>query len=143
MLNMGFIEDIESILSNLNEERQTLLFSATMPRQIKNLAKKYMKADAQHIVIAKKSMTVSKIQQSYFLVNPSNKFDSLCRILDVDNPTTTIMFCKTKKGVDELVDALHSKGYSVEGMHGDMKQSQRMNTLAKFKNGQLRLSCSY
>ncbi|MFR1707533.1 MAG: DEAD/DEAH box helicase [Clostridium sp.] len=137
MLNMGFIEDIESILSNLNEERQTLLFSATMPRPIKNLAKKYMKTDAQHIVIAKKSMTVSKIQQSYFLVNPSNKFDSLCRILDVDNPTTTIMFCKTKKGVDELVDALHGKGYSVEGMHGDMKQSQRMNTLAKFKNGQL------
>ncbi len=118
MLNMGFIEDIESILSNLNEERQTLLFSATMPRPIKNLSKNYMKPDAQHIVIAKKSMTVSKIQQSYFLVNSSNKFDSLCRILDVDNPTTTIMFCKTKKGVDELVDALHGKGYSVEGMHG-------------------------
>jgi len=137
MLNMGFIEDIESILSNLNEERQTLLFSATMPRPIKNLSKNYMKPDTQHIVIAKKSMTVSKIQQSYFLVNSSNKFDSLCRILDVDNPTTTIMFCKTKKGVDELVDSLHSKGYSVEGMHGDMKQSQRMNTLAKFKNGQL------
>ncbi len=137
MLNMGFIEDIESILSNLNEERQTLLFSATMPRPIKNLSKNYMKPDAQHIVIAKKSMTVSKIQQSYFLVNSSNKFDSLCRILDVDNPTTTIMFCKTKKGVDELVDALHGKGYSIEGMHGDMKQSQRMNTLAKFKSGQL------
>lgn len=137
MLNMGFIEDIESILSNLSEERQTLLFSATMPRQIKNLAKNYMKKDLEHIAIAKKSMTVSKIQQYYFLVNQSNKFDSLCRILDVDNPTSAIMFCKTKKGVDELVDALHSKGYSVEGMHGDMKQSQRMNTLAKFKNGSL------
>lgn len=137
MLNMGFIEDIESILSNLSEERQTLLFSATMPRQIKNLAKNYMKKDTEHIAIAKKSMTVSKIQQSYFLVNPSNKFDSLCRILDVDNPNSAIMFCKTKKGVDEIVDALHSKGYSVEGMHGDMKQSQRMNTLAKFKNGSL------
>ncbi|MEG0308085.1 MAG: DEAD/DEAH box helicase [Clostridium sp.] len=137
MLNMGFIEDIESILSNLSEERQTLLFSATMPRQIKMLSKNYMKQDTQHIAIAKKSMTVSKIKQSYFLVNSSNKFDSLCRVLDVDNPTTTILFCKTKKGVDELVDSLHSKGYSVEGMHGDMKQSQRMNTLAKFKNGQL------
>lgn len=137
MLNMGFIEDIESILSNLSEERQTLLFSATMPRQIKNLAKNYMKKDTEHIAIAKKTMTVSKIHQSYFLVNQSNKFDSLCRILDVDNPTSAIMFCKTKKGVDELVDALHSKGYSVEGMHGDMKQSQRMNTLAKFKNGSL------
>lgn len=137
MLNMGFIEDIESILSNLSEDRQTLLFSATMPRQIKNLAKNYMKPDTEHIAIAKKSLTVSKIHQYYFLVNSSNKFDSLCRILDVDNPTTAIMFCKTKKGVDELVDALHSKGYNVEGMHGDMKQSQRMNTLNKFKAGTL------
>ncbi len=137
MLNMGFIDDIESILSNLNEDRQTLLFSATMPRQIKNLAKNYMKPDIEHIAIAKKSMTVSKIKQYYFLVNQSNKLESLCRILDVDNPTSAILFCKTKKGVDELVDALQGKGYVVEGMHGDMKQSQRLNTLKKFKSGNL------
>jgi ATP-dependent RNA helicase DeaD len=137
MLNMGFIEDIESILSNLREDRQTMLFSATMPRQIKNLSKNYMKPDAQHIAIAKKSMTVSKIKQFYFTVNPASKFESLCRILDVDNPKTAILFCKTKKGVDELVGAMQSKGYVVEGMHGDMKQTQRLNTLNKFKSGNL------
>ncbi len=137
MLNMGFIEDIESILSNLSEDRQTMLFSATMPRQIKNLAKNYMKPDAQHIAIAKKSMTVSKIKQYYFTVHSANKFESLCRILDVDNPKTGILFCKTKKGVDELVEAMQSKGYVVEGMHGDMKQTQRLNTLKKFKSGNL------
>lgn len=137
MLNMGFIEDIESILSHLSEDRQTLLFSATMPRQIKNLAKNYMRPDTEHITIAKKSMTVSKIKQYYFIVNSANKFESLCRVLDVDNPKTGILFCKTKKGVDELVEAMQGKGYVVEGMHGDMKQTQRMNTLKKFKSGNL------
>lgn len=137
MLNMGFIEDIEAIISSLKEDRQTLLFSATMPRQIKNLAKNYMKADAKHVAIAKKSLTVSKIEQYYFEVNPKNKFEVLCRILDVDAPKSAILFCKTKRGVDELVDALQGKGYIVEGMHGDMKQTQRLNTLKKFKTGHL------
>jgi len=134
---MGFIEDIEAIISSLKEDRQTLLFSATMPRQIKNLAKNYMKADAKHVAIAKKSLTVSKIEQYYFEVNPKNKFEVLCRILDVDAPKSAILFCKTKRGVDELVDALQGKGYIVEGMHGDMKQTQRLNTLKKFKTGHL------
>jgi ATP-dependent RNA helicase DeaD len=137
MLNMGFIEDIESILSNLSEDRQTLLFSATMPRAIKILSKKYMRPDTKTISIEKKSLTVSKIAQHYYEVNSKNKFESLCRILDVDAPKTCILFCKTKKGVDELVEALQPRGYIVEGMHGDMKQSQRMNTLKKFKNGNL------
>lgn len=137
MLNMGFIEDIEAIIHNLPETRQTMLFSATMPRQIKNLAKNYMKPDAQHIAIAKKSLTVSKIEQYYFEVSPKNKLEALCRILDVDAPKSAILFCKTKKGVDELVGSMQSKGYIVEGMHGDMKQIQRLNTLNKFKSGKL------
>ncbi|MGV8983726.1 DEAD/DEAH box helicase [Clostridium sp.] len=137
MLNMGFIDDIESILSNLSEDRQTMLFSATMPRAIKVLSKKYMKTDTKIISIEKKSMTVSKTRQYYYEVNPKTKFESLCRILDVDAPKTCILFCKTKKGVDELVDALQPRGFTVEGMHGDMKQSQRMNTLKKFKEGNL------
>jgi len=137
MLNMGFIEDIESILSNLSEDRQTMLFSATMPRAIKTLSKKYMKPDTKIIEIEKKSMTVSKTSQYYYEVNSKNKFESLCRILDVDAPKTCILFCKTKKGVDELVNALQPRGYTVEGMHGDMKQSQRMSTLKKFKDGKL------
>jgi ATP-dependent RNA helicase DeaD len=137
MLNMGFIEDIESIISNLSAERQTLLFSATMPRAIKILSKKYMQPNTKIIAIEKKSLTVSKIGQFYYEVNSKNKFESLCRILDVDAPKTCILFCKTKKGVDELVEALQPRGYTVEGMHGDMKQSQRMNTLKKFKDGNL------
>lgn len=137
MLNMGFIEDIESIISNLSEDRQTLLFSATMPRAIKILSKKYMHPDTKIIAIEKKSMTVSKTKQYYYEVNSKNKFESLCRILDVDAPKTCILFCKTKKGVDELVEALQPRGYTVDGMHGDMKQSQRMNTLKKFKDGNL------
>ncbi|MBZ9688208.1 DEAD/DEAH box helicase [Clostridium estertheticum] len=137
MLNMGFIEDIEDILSNLSEDRQTMLFSATMPRAIKILSKKYMKTNTKIIAIEKKSMTVAKTQQYYYEVNLKNKFESLCRILDVDAPKTCILFCKTKRGVDDLVVALQPRGYSVEGMHGDMKQSQRMNTLKKFKDGNL------
>ncbi|MFT5874390.1 MAG: ATP-dependent RNA helicase DeaD [Clostridium sp.] len=137
MLNMGFIEDIESIISNLSEDRQTLLFSATMPRAIKILSKKYMHPETKIIAIEKKSLTVSKTKQYYYEVNSKNKFESLCRILDVDAPKTCILFCKTKKGVDELVDALQPRGYTVEGMHGDMKQSQRMSTLKKFKDGNL------
>ncbi|GAA0124647.1 DEAD/DEAH box helicase [Clostridium sp. CTA-19] len=137
MLNMGFIEDIELIISNLKKDRQTLLFSATMPKAIKSLAQNYMKSDAKHIAIAKQSLTVSKIKQFYFEVSQKDKLEALCRILDVDAPKSAILFCKTKRGVDELVSALQSKGYIVEGMHGDMKQLQRLNTLKKFKTGNL------
>ena len=136
---MGFIEDIEAIIKNLTDERQTLLFSATMPKQIKNLAKNYMKKEAKHITIAKKSLTVSKIKQFFFEVNGKNKLEALSRILDVDMPKSAILFCKTKKGVDELVEAMQGKGYVVEGMHGDMRQTQRLNTLNKFKSGKLNL----
>ncbi|MDP4145220.1 MAG: DEAD/DEAH box helicase [Bacillota bacterium] len=137
MLNMGFIEDIEYIVKNSNSERQTMLFSATMPDEIKKLAKRYMKAETKHITIAKNAMTVSTIGQFYYEIKQKDRFESLCRILDVDEPSTAIIFCKTKKGVDELVGAMQARGYSVEGMHGDMNQNQRMNTLRKFKEGNL------
>ncbi|MEG1798501.1 MAG: DEAD/DEAH box helicase, partial [Clostridium sp.] len=101
MLNMGFIDDIESVINELPEDRQTLLFSATMPPQIKKLAQKYMKPDLKHIQIKKVAMTVSKIEQKYFDVNHRNKFEALCRVLDYDTPEIAIVFCRTKKGVDE------------------------------------------
>ncbi|CAM2851684.1 DEAD/DEAH box helicase [Hathewaya histolytica] len=138
MLNMGFIQDIEDIVKNCKEDRQTLLFSATMPKEIKNLAKRYMKKDAKHIAVVKKSMTVSSVEQYYFEVKPKKRFEAFCRIIDVDNPEAAIIFCKTKRGVDELVESMQSRGYSVEGMHGDMSQNQRMNTLRKFKEGNLK-----
>jgi ATP-dependent RNA helicase DeaD len=137
MLNMGFIEDIEEILKNASKERQTMLFSATMPDEIKKLTKRYLKPDSKHISIIKNTMTVSTVSQYYYEIKQKDRFESFCRILDVDEPASAIIFCKTKRGVDELVEAMQARGYSVEGMHGDMNQNQRMNTLRKFKEGNL------
>jgi ATP-dependent RNA helicase DeaD len=135
MLNMGFIDDIEEIIKNSNEDRQTMLFSATMPSEIKKLAKRYMKPETKHVAILKSSMTVATVDQYYYEIKNKDRFESLCRILDVDEPSSAIIFCKTKRGVDELVEGLQSRGYSAEGMHGDMNQNQRINTLRKFKEG--------
>lgn len=133
MLNMGFIEDIEEIIKSCNQERQTMLFSATMPKEIKELAQQYMKTDSKHVIIEKSTMTVSTVSQYYYEIKQKDRFETLCRILDVDDPSSVIIFCKTKKGVDELVEGMQSRGYNVEGMHGDMSQNQRINTLRKFK----------
>lgn len=137
MLDMGFIDDIGEIISHCSKERQTMLFSATMPHEIEKLAKNYMKSDTKHISIVKKTMTVSTVHQYYYEIKRKDRFESFCRILDVDEPTTAIIFCKTKKGVDELVESMMARGYNVEGMHGDMNQNQRLNTLRKFKEGNL------
>ena len=137
MLNMGFIDDIRDIMSTLDENKQTLLFSATMPDQIKKLASRYMKPEMKHISIVKNTMTVSLTQQYYYEIKHKDRFEALCRILDVDEPESSIIFCKTKRSVDELVEAMQTRGYVVEGMHGDMGQNQRMNTLKKFKEGNL------
>lgn len=137
MLNMGFIDDIEEIIKNSNAQRQTMLFSATMPDQIKRLSKRYMKTDTKHISIIKSTVTVAKVTQNYYEIKNKDRFEVLCRILDVDEPSSAIIFCKTKKGVDELVDGMSSRGYNVEGMHGDLNQNQRINTLRKFKEGNL------
>jgi len=137
MLNMGFIDDMEEIIKNTNPDRQTLLFSATMPDQIKKLATRYMKKDSKHITIAKNTVTVEKIKQYYYEIKHKDRFETLCRILDVDEPSSALIFCKTKRGVDELVEWMKGRGYNVEGMHGDMAQNQRISTLRKFKEGNL------
>lgn len=134
MLNMGFVDDIENILKSCNDDRHTLLFSATMPSEIKKIAKKYMKKDAKHVAIAQNSMTVSSVEQYYYEVKQKNKFESLCKVLSVDEPVRAIIFCKTKRGVDELVESMKEKGFSAEGMHGDMTQNHRLNTLNRFKD---------
>jgi ATP-dependent RNA helicase DeaD len=110
-----------------------------MPEPIARLAKRYMKPDAKLISIKKSSLTVSKIEQSYFMINNKHRLEALCRLLDLDNPSSAIIFCRTKRGVDELVQELQSKGYMVEGMHGDMTQVHRLTTLNKFKEGTLNL----
>lgn len=137
MLNMGFIDDIETILQTVPEQRHTVLFSATMPSDIKKIASFYMKEDYQHIQIKAKTMTASTVSQYYFETKVNRRFEVLCRILDSREMDNTIIFCKTKRSVDEVVAAMQQKHYNVEAMHGDLSQNQRMNTLRRFKNGQI------
>lgn len=134
MLNMGFREDIELILNELPKERQTLLFSATMPKPIMDIAKKYQK-DATLIKVVKKELTVPKIEQYYYEVRPKNKLEVLTRLLDMYDPKLSLVFCNTKKQVDELVSALQLRGYFAEGLHGDLKQQQRDRVMASFRGG--------
>ncbi len=134
MLNMGFREDIETILSQIPEERQTILFSATMPQPILEIARTYQK-DAQMIRVVKKELTVPKIEQYYYEVSQRNKEDVLARLLDMYNPKLCLVFCNTKKQVDELTSALQGRGYFAEGLHGDLKQQQRDRVMHSFRNG--------
>jgi ATP-dependent RNA helicase DeaD len=134
MLNMGFIEDIESILASTPAERQTLLFSATMPGPIQRMAEKFMK-DPQIIRVKTKEMTVPSIEQYYLEVVERNKFDVLTRLLDIQSPELAIVFGRTKRRVDELSEALTLRGYTAEGIHGDLTQAKRMSVLRKFKEG--------
>ena len=134
MLNMGFRDDIETILSQVPEERQTVLFSATMPGPILDIAKTYQK-DAQIIRVVKKELTVPKIEQYYYEVTHKNKEDVLSRLLDMYNPKLSLVFCNTKKQVDELTSALQGRGYFAEGLHGDLKQQQRDRVMNSFRNG--------
>jgi ATP-dependent RNA helicase DeaD len=134
MLNMGFIEDIESILASTPAERQTLLFSATMPGPIQRMAEKFMK-DPQIVRVKTKEMTVPLIEQYYIEVQERNKFDVLTRLLDIQSPELAIVFGRTKRRVDELAEALTLRGYTAEGIHGDLTQAKRMSVLRKFKEG--------
>ncbi len=134
MLNMGFREDIETILSQIPEERQTVLFSATMPGPILEIARTYQK-NAETIRVVKRELTVPKIEQYYYEVTQRNKEDVLSRLLDMYNPKLSLVFCNTKKQVDELTSALQGRGYFAEGLHGDLKQQQRDRVMHSFRNG--------
>lgn len=134
MLNMGFREDIETILGQLPEERQTMLFSATMPKPILEIAKRYLH-EPEIVKVIQKELTVPKIEQYYYEVNPRKKNDVLSRLLDMYDPSLSLVFCNTKRKVDELVADLKGRGYFAEGLHGDMKQSQRDRVMNGFRNG--------
>lgn len=138
MLNMGFIEDIEAILKDIPEERQTLLFSATMPRQVQILAQRFMK-NPEMVSINAKQMTVPNTEQIYMEVHERQKFDVLCRLLDIESPDLCIVFGRTKRRVDELGEALNKRGYAAEGIHGDLTQSKRDSVLRKFKEGTIEI----
>ena len=134
MLNMGFLEDMETILSQLPTERQTIMFSATMPPEIQKIAESFKK-DPQVIRVVKKELTVPKVTQYYYEVKPRTKVEVMCRLLDLYAPKLSVAFCNTKKQVDELVDELQGRGYFAEGLHGDLKQIQRDRVMNSFRNG--------
>lgn len=134
MLNMGFREDIETVLRDIPEDRQTILFSATMPKPILDITKNFQK-DAQLVKVVKKELTVENIDQYYYEVKQKNKEEVLSRLLDMYNPKLSLVFCNTKRRVDELAEALKGRGYFAEGLHGDLKQSQRDRVMNGFRKG--------
>lgn len=137
MLDMGFIDDIEAILQNIPAEgRQTLLFSATMPAPIASLAVKYMN-EPRKVSISKEQLTVPLIDQWYY--ETREKLEGLCRVLDVEDIGRLIIFCRTKKGVDDLVASLQARGYMSDGLHGDLSQAQRDRVMKKFRDGKLEI----
>ena len=134
MLNMGFLEDMETILGQLPEDRQTVMFSATMPMAIQEIARKFQKSPV-NVKVVKKELTVPKVTQYYYEVKPKTKVEVMCRLLDMYAPKLSVAFCNTKKQVDELVQELQGRGYFAEGLHGDLKQEQRDRVMNSFRNG--------
>ncbi|MDR4509243.1 MAG: DEAD/DEAH box helicase [Candidatus Brocadiaceae bacterium] len=132
MLNMGFIEDIESILTKTNPEKRMLLFSATMPETILRIAKKYMR-DYEFIIIKKEQPTSTLTDQIYFEVTESDKLEALCRIIDFEHEFYGLIFCRTKIDADRIANKLLDRGYAAEALHGDLSQYQRERILEKFK----------
>lgn len=138
MLDMGFIDDIEWILQQVPKNRQTMLFSATLPDTIKELARRYMRAPRE-VIVSSESLTVPQTEQVYINVGRKNKLWALCRILDIEKPQLAMVFCSTKRMVDMLADKLSAYGYSADGIHGDLTQTARDKVMAKFRSGKLRI----
>ncbi len=132
MLNMGFIEDMEEIMKHTNPDKRTLLFSATIPGRIKALAHKYMDG-YELLTVKKRQLTPNLTEQRYFEVKASDKFEALCRIIDIENDFYGLVFCRTKLDVDSVATHLKDRGYDAEAIHGDISQAQRERTLGKFK----------
>ncbi|MGN6641614.1 MAG: DEAD/DEAH box helicase, partial [Verrucomicrobiota bacterium] len=136
MLNMGFRDDIELILQATPKERQTVVFSATIPRPIQQLIEKYTR-DPQQVRIEQKAMTVPTVEQSFFEVDRRYKIELLTRLIDIHDLKLGIIFCNTKRMVDDLVDHLNAQGYSADRLHGDMNQAQRDRVMNKFRKSGL------
>jgi len=134
MLDMGFVDDIRSIIDLCPAERQTMLFSATLPPPVMALARDFMQQPAR-ISIEGEETTVPLTEQRYYEVNPQQKVETLCRILDVENPQAGIIFCRTKQGTGELARTLLERGYMVEALHGDLSQRERDMAMGRFRLG--------
>ncbi len=138
MLDMGFRDDIKTILDSIPEKHQTLLFSATMPRAIMDLSKQYL-VEPVLVKTITKNMTVIAIEQIYLEVKERNKLEVISRLIDQFSPKLSLVFCNTKKKVDEVVENLVKLGYKAEGLHGDLRQSQRDAIMNKFRHGNVEL----
>jgi len=138
MLDMGFIDDIEWILQRVPNERQTMLFSATLPQPIRELAQRYMRSPKE-IIISQDTLTVPQTEQVYINVGRKNKLWALCRIIDSERLERAMVFCSTKRMVDMLNHKLRAYGYSADAIHGDLSQALRDKVMTKFKSGKLRI----
>lgn len=138
MLNMGFEEDIETILKEVPSQRQTVLFSATMNKRILGITKKYLK-EPKNVKIKSKELTVDRIEQISLEVKQAMKDDTVMRLIDLNNPTKAVVFCNTKRKVDDLIEKLKSNGYKAESLHGDIKQAQRDRIMKRFKTGEFQI----
>jgi ATP-dependent RNA helicase DeaD len=134
MLDMGFVDDIKYILSYMNEDTQTCLFSATMPRGILSLAQEYM-SDPKEIKLNEKELSLDTIEQSYLVVYEKEKFKHLCNLIRNKNERQTIVFVATKQRTDRLASELKQKGFKAITIHGDLSQGQRDNAMHKFRKG--------
>lgn len=134
MLSMGFRDDMELILAETPETRQTVLFSATMSKEVLDIAAKYLH-EPQSVRVATEELTVTEIRQYYYEVPHSHKVEALSRLLDVYNPNLSMVFCNTKRQVDELCSELQLRGYLAEGLHGDMKQQARDHVMGQVRQG--------
>jgi ATP-dependent RNA helicase DeaD len=136
MLDMGFRDDIELILKSMPQERQTVFFSATMPKEFLFLTKKYQK-NPETIKVISEKLTVPLIEQYYFDLREHQKLEALTRCLDMHSPKLSIVFCNTKKRVDEITSSLQARGYGADALHGDMNQSQRDRVMTKFRSNSI------
>jgi ATP-dependent RNA helicase DeaD len=136
MLDMGFVEDIELILKNVPKERQTIFFSATMSKDFMSLTKKFQK-DPKFLKVAHEQQTIPAIKQTYYEVKESGKLELMSRILDLHSINLSIVFCNTKKRVDEVVAGLQARGYFADALHGDMNQAKRDRVMARFRKGEV------
>jgi ATP-dependent RNA helicase DeaD len=138
MLDMGFVDDMKTILWAMPEERQTLLFSATMPDRVMDLVHKFQK-DPQVVNVAGEQVTVPQVEQTFLEVKQWSKLEVLCRLIETYNPSSSLVFCNTKRRVDQIVADLKSKGYRADSLHGDMNQSRRDSAMLKFRKQQSRI----
>ena len=138
MLNMGFIEDIEFIFKQANPNKRVFLFSATMPQEILKISKKYM-GEFEKVSIKRKQLTTEQTEQIYFEVRFADKFEALCRIVDVEDYFYGIVFCRTKVDVDEITSRLSDRGYHATGLHGNVSQAIREKKLKLFRNKKINI----